>query len=35
KKRNRVVLFGGGKDNGKERYNDTWEWDGIEWKEIK
>ena len=35
KKRKRIVLFGGGKANGKERYNDTWEWDGKEWKEIK
>ncbi|MES1223409.1 MAG: kelch repeat-containing protein [Bacteroidota bacterium] len=35
KKRNKIVLFGGGKADTIIRYNDTWEWDGKVWKEIK
>jgi hypothetical protein len=35
KKRNKIVLFGGGKADTDIRYNDTWEWDGKQWKEKK
>lgn len=35
KKRKRIVLFGGGKADTAIRYNDTWEWDGKEWRRIK
>jgi hypothetical protein len=30
--RQRVVLFGGGDDNGS--FNDTWEWDGDAWTQV-
>ena len=30
--RQRVVLFGGGDDNGY--FNDTWEWDGDAWTQV-
>lgn len=33
KTRKRIVLFGGG--IGPDRYNDTWEWDGLDWKKKK
>jgi len=35
KKRKNIVLFGGGKADTNDRYNDTWEWDGEKWKKIK
>jgi hypothetical protein len=29
-----VVMFGGGAANSDELRNDTWAWDGIDWKEL-
>lgn len=34
KARKRTVLFGGGKPETTERYNDTWEWDGFDWEKA-
>jgi len=32
--RGRIVLFGGGKISFWELADDTWEWDGVRWREA-
>ncbi|MCI0556825.1 MAG: hypothetical protein L0287_38285 [Anaerolineae bacterium] len=35
--RRRTVLYGGGSYDGRvsKKYDDTWEWDGQQWTQIK